>query len=158
MSLFFRHRDLHQTAQVAPVIFSGSPDPARTRAMSRRRSLDHLGKPPTTVDRETVHVGLFAGRDDYVVHGQVHGDSDIEGALLIGSDGVWIGNITADIVVVKGHVEGNVQARLKLELRPGARVNGDLSSPLIAVAEGAVVQGCVCADSVVTRFTDRRTH
>lgn len=126
--------------------------------MNKRRSLDHLDKVPTTVGRETVHVGLFAGRGNYVVHGQVHGDSDIEGALMIGPDGLWVGNITADVVVVKGRVEGNIQAHFKLELRPSARIRGDLSSPLIAVAEGAVVQGRISPDSILTRFTDRRTH
>jgi len=126
--------------------------------MSKRRSLDNLDKFPTTVGREAVHVGLFAGRDNYVVHGQVHGDSDIEGALMIGPDGLWVGNITADVVVVKGRVEGNIQARFKLEVRPSARIKGNLSGPLIAVAEGAVVQGRVSADSIVTRFTDRRVH
>ena len=126
--------------------------------MSKRRSLDNLDKFPTTVGREVVHVGLFAGRDNYVVHGQVHGDSDIEGALMIGPDGLWVGNITADVVVVKGRVEGNIQARFKLEVRPSARIKGNLSGPLIAVAEGAVVQGRVSADSIVTRFTDRRVH
>jgi len=126
--------------------------------MSKRRSLDHLDKLPMTVGREAVHVGLFAGRDNYVVHGQVRGDSDVEGAIMIGPDGLWVGNITADVVVVKGRVEGNILARFKLELRPSARIKGDLSSPLIAVAEGAVVQGHVSPDSIVTRFTDRRTH
>jgi len=126
--------------------------------MSKRRSLDNLDKFPTTVGREVVHVGLFAGHDNYVVHGQVHGDSDIDGALMIGPDGLWVGNIMADVVVVKGRVEGNIQARFKLELRSSARVKGDLNCPLIAVAEGAVVQGRVSPDSIVTRFTDRRTH
>lgn len=126
--------------------------------MSRRRSLDHLDKIPTTVGREAVHVGRFAGSDNYVVHGQVHGDSDIEGVLMIGPDGLWVGNISADMVVVKGRVEGNIHARSKLELRPSARIKGDLSSPLIAVAEGAVVQGRINSDSIVTRFTERRTH
>lgn len=126
--------------------------------MSKRRSLDSLEKVPTTVGREAVHVGLFAGRDNYLVHGRVHGDSDIEGVLMIGPDGLWVGNVTADVVVVRGCVEGNIQARFKLELRPGARVKGDLSAPLIAVAEGAVVQGRVSPDSILTRFTDRRAH
>lgn len=126
--------------------------------MSRRRSLDTLERLPTIVGREAVHVGNLDGQDNYVVHGQVRGDSDIAGALLIGPDCRWLGNVTADTVVVKGQVQGNVQARFKLELRPSARVSGNLSSPIIAIAEGAVVQGQISPDSVVTRFVDRRTH
>ena len=126
--------------------------------MSRRRSLDTLERLPTIVAREAVHVGKLDGQDNYVVHGQVQGDSDVAGALLIGPDCRWVGNVTADTVVVKGRVQGNVYARFKLELRPSARIRGDLSSPIIAIAEGAVVQGDISPDSVVTRFVDRRTH
>jgi cytoskeletal protein CcmA (bactofilin family) len=127
-------------------------------AMSRRRSLDHLERLPTILGRGEVHVGTLAGQDDYVVHGQVQGDSDIEGALLIGSDCVWVGNIKADTVVVKGQVEGDILARFKLELRPSACIQGNLSSPVIAIADGARVQGRISPDSVVTHFAERRTH
>ncbi|HJW80634.1 MAG TPA: polymer-forming cytoskeletal protein [Acidiferrobacterales bacterium] len=126
--------------------------------MSRRRSLDHLQKVPTILGREVVHVGVIEGRDNYVVHGRVEGNCDLDGVLLIGPDCLWIGNITADTVIVKGRVEGGIRAHFKIEVRPSARIKGDLSSPLIAVAEGAVLQGRVSPDSIITRFTERRSH
>ena len=51
-----------------------------------------------------------------------------------------------------------VTAKARDEVRPGARIKGDLSSPLIAVAEGALVQGNVAPDSMISRFTERRVH
>lgn len=126
--------------------------------MSRRRSLDHLDKLPTILGREAVHVGTLAGHDHYVVHGRVEGDCDIEGALLIGPDCLWLGNIRADTVIVKGRVEGDIHARFKLEARPSARIKGNLSAPLVALADGAVLQGRISPDSIVTRFSERRTH
>lgn len=126
--------------------------------MSQRRSLDHLQKVPTILGREVVYVGVIEGRDNYVVHGRVEGNCDLDGVLLIGPDGLWIGNIAADTVIVKGRVEGGIRAHFKIEVRPSARIKGDLSSPLIAVAEGAVLQGKISPDSIITRFTERRTH
>lgn len=126
--------------------------------MSRRRSLDHLQITPTILGREVVHVGVIEGRDSYVVHGRVEGSCDIDGVLLIGPDCLWIGNITADTVIVKGRVEGSIHAHFKIEVRPSARIKGDLSSPLIALAEGAVLQGRASPDSMVTHFIERRTH
>ncbi len=126
--------------------------------MSQRRSLDHLNKLPTILGREVVYVGVIEGCDNYVVHGRVEGNCDLNGVLLIGADGLWIGNITADTVIVRGRVEGAIHANFKIEVRPSARIKGDLSSPLIAVAEGAVLQGRVGPDSIITRFTERRTH
>jgi cytoskeletal protein CcmA (bactofilin family) len=126
--------------------------------MSRRRGLDHLDKLPIILGRDVAHTGALAGRENYVVHGRVEGDSDIDGVLLIGPDGLWIGNIVADMVIVKGRVEGDIHAHFKVEVRSGARIKGNLSGPLIAIAEGAVVQGRVGNDSIVTHFTERRTH
>ncbi len=126
--------------------------------MSQRRSLDHLEKAPTILGREVVYVGVIEGRDNYVVHGRVEGNCDIDGVLLIGPDCLWIGSITADTVIIKGRVEGGIRAHFKIEVRPCARIQGDLSSPLIAVAEGAVVQGRISPDSIITRFIERRTH
>lgn len=126
--------------------------------MTKRRSLDQLEKLPTILSRNSVHMGGIDGASDYVVHGHVEGDGEIDGAVLIGPDGLWVGNITADTVVVKGRVDGNIHARFKLELRPSARVKGNLTSPLIAIAEGAVLQGKVSPDSILTRFRERRTH
>lgn len=126
--------------------------------MARRRSLDHLETVPTILGREVVHIGVLQGQNNYVVHGRVKGNCDIDGVLLIGPDCLWVGDIQADTVIVKGRVEGRIHAHFKLEVRPTARIKGDLSSPLIAVADGAVVQGQVSPDSIVSRFTERRMH
>lgn len=126
--------------------------------MSNRRSLDQLGKLPTILGREVVHVGALTGQNHFMIHGRVHGNGDIDGALLIGPEGQWIGNIVADNVVIKGRVHGNIHARFKIELRPSARIKGNLTSPVIAIAEGAVIDGHVSPDSVVTRFRERRAH
>ena len=126
--------------------------------MSRRRSLDQLQKVPTILGQGMVHLGVLQGRENYVVHGHVDCNCDIDGVLLIGPDCLWVGNIQADTVIVKGRVQGSIHAHFKIEVRPGARIKGDLSSPLIAVAEGAVVQGHVAPDSMISRFTERRVH
>jgi cytoskeletal protein CcmA (bactofilin family) len=126
--------------------------------MTRRRSLDHLDKVPTILGHGVKHVGLLDGRDNFVVHGRVDGDGNIDGVLMIGDAALWVGNIEADMVIVKGRVEGHIRARFKLEVRSSARIKGDLSSPLIAIADGAVVQGKVSPDSIITRFSERRTH
>lgn len=126
--------------------------------MSRRRSLDHLQVVPTILGREVVHVGVLQGQNNYVVHGHVKGDCDLDGVLLVGPECLWVGNIKADTVIVRGRVEGRIHAHFKLELRPTARIKGDVSSPLIAVADGAVLQGKVSPDSILSRFTERRVH
>lgn len=126
--------------------------------MVKRRVLDEVGKLPSMIDRDAVYVGNLNGCDNYVVHGEVMGNADLEGALMLGPGCRWRGNIRADVVVVRGQVTGNIQARAKLDLRATARVSGNVSGPLIAIADGAVIQGEISRDSVITRYDERRTH
>jgi cytoskeletal protein CcmA (bactofilin family) len=126
--------------------------------MVKRRVLDEVGKLPSMIERDAVYVGNLEGRDNYVVHGEVTGDADLEGALMLGPGCRWRGNIRADVVVVRGRVTGDIQARAKLDLRATARVTGNVSAPLIAIADGAVVQGELGGDGVINRYTERRTH
>ena len=124
--------------------------------MARERTLDQLQKLPTTIDREVVFVGNLQGRDNYIVHGRVVGDSDVAGMIMLGPQSHWKGNVVADVIVVRGEVEGNITARTKLEIRPTARIAGDIAGPVIAIAEGASVSGRMPNDSHVTRFIERR--
>lgn len=126
--------------------------------MAKNRTLDHLDKIPTTLDRDVVFTGHLEGMDNYIVHGEVVGDSDVHGAIMLGPQSRWKGNVTADVVIVRGAVEGNVTARVKLEVRDTGQVAGDVFGPLIAIAEGARINGRVPADSCITRFTERRNR
>ncbi len=126
--------------------------------MTKRRVLDNMQQLPSTIARDQAYIGNLQGKDNYLVQGEVRGDCDVEGALLLAQGCRWQGNVVANTIVIRGRVEGNVTARFKLELRSTARVSGNVSSPLIAVAEGAVVQGSISRDSMVTHFKERRTH
>lgn len=126
--------------------------------MSKNRTLDHLEKVPTILSRDVVFTGHLEGMDNYIVHGEVVGDSDVNGAIMLGPQSRWKGNVTADVVVIRGAVEGNVTARVKLEVRDTAQVAGDVFGPIIAIAEGARINGRLPADSCITRFTERRNR
>lgn len=126
--------------------------------MAKNRTLDHLGKIPTMLDRDVVFTGHLEGMDNYIVHGEVVGDSDVHGAIMLGPQSRWKGNVTADVVVVRGAVEGNVTACVKLEVRDTGQVAGDIFGPIIAIAEGARISGRLPADSCITRFTERRNR
>lgn len=126
--------------------------------MTKRRVLDNMRQLPSTIARDQAYIGNLHGKDNYLVQGEVRGDGDVEGAVMLAQSCRWQGNVVADTMVIRGRVEGNVTARFKLELRSTAHVSGNVSSPLIAVAEGAVVQGNISRDSMVTHFKERRTH
>jgi excisionase family DNA binding protein len=60
---------------------------------------------------------------------------------MIGEHAVVSADITGDSIVIAGKVNGHVQATRELKLIAPAAVIGDIKTPLLSVAEGAVFDG-----------------
>ena len=123
-----------------------------------KRSLDDVLKFTSMVGEGSCFEGHFTGDDNYIVNGNVSGSCDLEGTLIIMENGHWKGDIKARIVVIGGTVEGTVEALEKVELRASARISGDINSPNIAMATGAVFEGDMHMhdDTRITHFDEQR--
>lgn len=105
-----------------------------------RRTLDRT-EFPTVIGEYMTYRGDLAGTGNYLIHGRVEGRCDIDGHLLLEPTAHWLGDIVATHVVVAGEVVGDVYASDKLELLATARIRGNITSPVIAMAEGALYDG-----------------
>lgn len=128
------------------------------RRPTRRRYTDKLEAPSTRIAGGFHFQGEIRGKEGCRVEGQVIGLGDFEGTVILAPESRWQGEITADIIQIAGHFEGKIEARIKLELLSTARVTGDLNSPLIAIAEGANIEGTInrARKPQVTRYRERR--
>ena len=79
-------------------------------------------------------------------------DGKVEGTIEVGDHGVIVGQgaeVRADLVVkwilISGTVIGDVTATERVEVKPGASVEGDITTPRLLLAEGAVINGTVDA-------------
>jgi cytoskeletal protein CcmA (bactofilin family) len=128
------------------------------RRKQRRRSADQLTVFSSKVGIGTLLQGELNGKGSYHIQGEVVGDGYIEGAVVLAAGAYWKGNVTADYVQIAGKVEGNVAARSKIELTATAVVTGDLSAPVVAMAEGALYEGAISRprNTQVTRYSERR--
>ncbi len=124
----------------------------------QRRTLDSAGEFCNALGAGAVFHGSFNGTENSIVYGQVEGNGELEGSLVLAPGSHWRGAITATNVLIAGQVEGDVVAHVKLELAPSARIVGNLTSPRIAIAEGAVYDGVIHAPrgAVTTHFRERR--
>ncbi|HNX49818.1 MAG TPA: polymer-forming cytoskeletal protein [Thermoanaerobaculaceae bacterium] len=77
------------------------------------------------------------------VHGQATGTVRSDGELLVGEGGVVEGEIMVARLVVAGTVRGSVKARERLVVHRSGRVTADISTPILVVDEGGVVEGTV---------------
>lgn len=124
----------------------------------KRRALDHI-EFNNLIGEHTVYRGNISGGDNYLVKGQVKGECDITGWLMLWPNARWTGDISAEYVVIAGEVIGDVYARVKLELKSTARIKGDIMSPVIAMAQGALYDGEITMrpKPQVVRYTEKRS-
>ncbi len=73
--------------------------------------------------------------------GKVEGEIDSGGELLIGEGATLTGDAKAGTIRLDGRVKGNLTAKSKVQLSASARLEGDLHTARLEVAEGAVLVG-----------------
>ncbi|HLH76178.1 MAG TPA: polymer-forming cytoskeletal protein [Candidatus Binataceae bacterium] len=75
------------------------------------------------------------------IDGQVDGEISANDEVTIGEGAIVTAQIKAVSVVVSGKISGDITANKRVEIRPTARVFGNLTTPLLAVHEGALFEG-----------------
>ena len=81
----------------------------------------------------------FAG--ELTFEGKLEGEIQTEGLLNLGDTAVVNGNINAQTVVVRGKVNGNVNAKEKIEIKAKAELFGDIRASKLVVEEGVTFVG-----------------
>jgi cytoskeletal protein CcmA (bactofilin family) len=85
--------------------------------------------------------GELHAKGDLRIDGEATGRLTIGEKLTIGVSGNVRADVEAGEIVVMGTVQGTVRARQRLELRKGARLVGDITSPILVIEEGVYFQG-----------------
>jgi len=81
----------------------------------------------------------FAG--ELTFEGKLEGEITTDGTLNLGDSAVITGNISAQTVVVRGKVNGNITAKEKIEIKAKAEVFGDIRATKLAIEEGVTFVG-----------------
>lgn len=78
------------------------------------------------------------------VEGQVAGKLLSEsGTLIVEAAGRIKAQVDVDVCIIRGTLEGNVNAKSRIEIHKSSRVNGDLTTPVLLIEEGAVFNGTI---------------
>jgi cytoskeletal protein CcmA (bactofilin family) len=84
--------------------------------------------------------GEISGAEDLVIAGRVEGKIKLDGCVLTLAPGSQVvGDVSAGTVIVSGQIEGTLVASKRLEARATAVIEGELSTPVLLVAEGAQI-------------------
>ena len=74
------------------------------------------------------------------VDGTLEGSVDNARHVIVGTDGKIVGDVTAEIIVCGGVIEGNVCADM-LEISSAASIKGDIRAKKMIVEEGGRIDG-----------------
>lgn len=86
--------------------------------------------------------GELNGGEDLTLDGRVEGKVSLsDHVLTVGANASIEAEVVAKVVIVLGTIKGDVTAREKFELRAGGAVDGTLTAPKVAMAEGAHFNG-----------------
>ena len=96
------------------------------------------------IGKSVVIKGELNGSEDLTIEGQVEGTIQLKDHVLtIGPNGRIKAQVFAKAVIVLGEVHGNVTATEKVDIRDNGSVDGDITSPKVAIAEGAHFRGAI---------------
>ena len=117
---------------------ASSADPVRTETQrGNERSAVNIGK-------SVVIKGELSGSEDLTIEGQVEGKIELrQNVLTIGPNGKIKAQVFAKSVIILGEVTGNVTATEKVDIRDNGSVDGDITAPRVAIAEGAHFRGSI---------------
>lgn len=75
------------------------------------------------------------------INGRFEGSLNTKGNLMIGENATVNADIACDSIVVAGKVNGNINAVKEIKIIAPGCVVGEIKTPLLSVAEGAILEG-----------------
>ena len=109
----------------------------------KRRLEDQFGTHYSMIIEDVEIEGTLNTHDNLRMGGNLKGQIESSAVVWISKGGKIDGNINANGLIVEGYVHGNVRCTGKVELRPGARIKGDIACASLAVSMGCNLEGKV---------------
>jgi len=124
----------------------------------KRRLADRLGMSPTVISESTTVVGDVETRGPLMVSGHVRGNGRVGGTLSVSKSAHWEGDISARQAVLAGKVTGKIVVEDKLEITASAVIHGEIVAKILAIANGARIEGEVTVTSgkPILKFEEKR--
>ncbi len=139
----FAESSTHRGPGPGPPSSGGAAQHANKAGRSEHRS-SGAGLDAVSIGKSVIVKGELSGNEDMTIEGRIEGKVDLhQHVLTIGPNAKLNAQIAAKTVVVIGEVKGNITASDKITIREQGSVDGDVSAPRVAIAEGAHFRGSI---------------
>ena len=95
----------------------------------------------TVIGSGTVIEGKISSKENVCVEVVFNGTIASEASVMIGETGRVEADITADTVLMSGEVHGNIVAKTKLEITSRGKLQGNIKTGSLIIAEGVLFEG-----------------
>ena len=110
-------------------------------AQPPRRQADPSQNETSYFGRNLMIKGRVSGNGNVIIMGGLDGEFNLRGHVKIAQPAKIKGEVKADAISVNGKVEGKLSAQQRLHLDQTARIEGQLTTPKLSIAEGASFDG-----------------
>jgi cytoskeletal protein CcmA (bactofilin family) len=93
------------------------------------------------IDEGSEIEGKYSFNGTVMINGKFRGEIASSDTLIVAEKGVVHANVRTGILIVSGEVVGDVAASERVELKAGARLIGDVESPIVVIEEGVMFEG-----------------
>jgi cytoskeletal protein CcmA (bactofilin family) len=91
--------------------------------------------------KETVFEGKMTFEGVFRLDGKFEGEIFESGTLIVGETAIVKGKVGLNTIIINGLVEGEVQAKTRVEIHPTGKVYGSLFTPILTINEGGILEG-----------------
>jgi cytoskeletal protein CcmA (bactofilin family) len=90
--------------------------------------------------------GDLTAEEDLLIQGRVEGSITHTQRLIVGVQGTVKANIRAQLIIVEGTVDGDLQAEKSVFVKETAKICGNIFAPIVSIMEGARFSGNIDMD------------
>jgi cytoskeletal protein CcmA (bactofilin family) len=104
--------------------------------------------------KETVFEGKMTFEGVFRLDGKFEGEIFDSGTLIVGETAIVKGKIGINTIIINGLVEGDVYAKVRVEIHPTGKVYGKLFTPILTINEGGIFEGHCKMEGVLDNKED----
>ena len=90
---------------------------------------------------DALFTGTLSFEGTVRIDGKFEGQVNTNDTLVIGETGHMKAEIKVGTLVCKGRLNGGVVASKKVEMHPASKIKGDIQTPALSIALGALIDG-----------------
>lgn len=108
----------------------------------KKRTAAEPGTISTLLGRDVQIEGTLSFKETIRVDGMIKGQLvSSQGTVIIGENAVIEADVQVGVAIIRGKVQGRVEAAQRIEIYSPAQVTGDISAPTVTIDSGVVFNG-----------------